>query len=142
MALTSRSNRSLNCAAETLTATKRFRRASLARYTSPHATLANFGFHAIGTQLRSWGKLLVRGIEQAIRMLPGRAIQHRFARTLLREHSFHGAPDVGIGLRQQRRPLRAGNLQGGVIKFFNTLPALGSHWGCAHCRAKFSAVPA
>src|ERR1035437_9273263 len=22
----------------------------------PHATLANFGFHAIGTQLRSWGK--------------------------------------------------------------------------------------
>src|SRR5713226_4431136 len=35
MALASRSNRSENCAAETLMATSRFKRGSLARYTSP-----------------------------------------------------------------------------------------------------------
>jgi hypothetical protein len=84
-----------------------------------HAARADFGFYAVPTELLSGSKLGAPRIGQDACVLPCGAIQHRLARACLRQQSFHGAPHVGIGFREQRRPLLAGNLQRGVIKRFH-----------------------
>jgi RNA polymerase sigma-70 factor (ECF subfamily) len=90
-----------------------------------HATGADRSLDFVRPELRSHGE---QGLSGVIQKAHSRPIEH-VPIGIQRKHSLHAVTHVGISAFEHRRAIRWAAIPCRVVKIFNLLPSLGSHYG-------------